>query len=124
MLTELTRRCGACGELYQLGTDACTKCGQGKCTPPSEWPVGAKRFLMLLIITDSLATRLHAPEEQQLFWLLENAIRGRWYSGELVPYAATAADCYPRFIEIYRRWQEAGAPTEFTAIAQLRGLRS
>lgn len=123
MITETTRRCGACPELLDATQATCPKCGRAQAPVLTDWPVGAKRFLCMLIVVDAVATRLHLTEQQQVEWLLENAIRGRWYDGELIPYAASAAECYPKFLELYRRWQESGAPTDFTAIAQLRGTR-
>ena len=123
MITETTRRCSACSELIDGAVEACPKCGRNQAPPIAEWPVGAKRFLAMLIVVDAVATRLHLTEQQQVEWLLENAIRGRYYEGRLIPYAASAADCYPQFLELYRRWQEAGQPTDFPAIAQLRGVR-
>lgn len=123
MITETTHRCCACSELLDGPEKACPKCGREQTPPIAEWPVGAKRFLCMLIVVDAVATRLHMTDQQQHDWLLESAIRGRWYRGELVPYAASAAECYPQFIDIYRRWQESGAPTDFAAIAQLRDGR-
>lgn len=121
MITEATRKCRTCGELYQLGDAECTKCGRSFCTPPEEWPDGAKRLLFLLVIVDSLATKLNEPEEEQLFWLLENKMRGRWFDGRLVTHAASAAECYPEFLRLFEKWRAAGSPTDFTAVAQLRG---
>lgn len=123
MITATTRRCSACPELLDGDAKVCPKCGREIAPPIADWPVGSKRFLCMLIVVDAIATRLSLTEQQQYEFLLENAIRGRWHEGQLIPYAASAADCYPRFIELYRRWQESGAPTDFAAIAQLRQFR-
>lgn len=124
MITEHTMRCGACPELLEPDQEACPKCGRKQAPRVGDWPVGAKRFLCMLIVVDALAPRLQLTEQQQFEFLLENAIRGRYYDGELVSYAAGAAECYPKFVELYRRWQEAGQPTDFAAIARLRAARS
>lgn len=122
-ISEITRRCSACPELLNNGEHVCPRCGREQAPLLTDWPVGAKRFLCMLIVVDAVLTRLELTEQEQYEWLLEKAIRGRWFGGTLVPYAAGAGDCYPQFIAIYRRWQEAGAPTDFAAIAQLRGSR-
>lgn len=123
MITETTRRCGACPELLDGDVKICPSCGTKVSVPIGDWPDGAKRFLCMLIVVDAVITRLHLTEQQQLDWLLENAIRGRYYSGELVGHSATAADCYPQFLKLFQRWREAGAPTDFAAIARLRAAR-
>jgi hypothetical protein len=124
MITETTRRCSACNELLDGEERACPKCGRVQCTPVAEWPADARRLLSLMLIADVLATKLRATEQQQHEHLLENAMRGRWYpGGRLIPYAASAADCYPMFVTLLERWIAAGSPTDFTAIAQLRGAR-
>lgn len=123
MITAETRRCGACPELLEPDQLECPKCGHRKAPRVEDWPVGAKRFLCMLIVVDAVVTRIDLTEDQQFSWLLENAFRGRRFNGESVPFAATAADCYPHFVDTYRRWQEAGAPTDFAAIARLRASR-
>lgn len=121
-ITATMRRCSACNHLLDGTEETCPNCGRTPAPLIGDWPVGAKRFLCMLIVVDAVATRLHLTEQVQLEWLMENAIRGRWYEGELIPYAASAADCYPKFLDLYRRWQESGAPTDFAAIATLRGI--
>lgn len=122
-ITATTRRCGACFELLDGPETRCPKCGTEQCVPVGDWPVGAKKFLYLLVITDALITKLGASEQTQAEFLLENAIRGRYYKGRLIPRAAAAAHCYPQFLELFEKWQAEGSPTDFTAIAQLRGSR-
>lgn len=88
-----------------------------------EWPDGAKRLLYLFILVDAIGIKMSATEQQQAEWLLENAMRGRHYEGRLVSYSATAAQCYEEFLRLFQRWTEAGSPTDFAAVAQLRGVR-
>lgn len=121
MITTATRRCPACRELVD-GEQECPRCNRAQTPPLAEWPAGAKRFLLLLLLTDTLAMRIRATEQQQMEFLLENTMRGRYYQGRLVPYAASAADCYPEFTRLLARWQAQGSPTDVAAIAALRGL--
>lgn len=93
------------------------------CPHTIEWPEEGKRFLWLLLLTDALTTKLNAPAEEQWQWLLIKAIRGRYYEGRVVTYSAPAAVCYPEFVKLLERWKVAGSPTDFKAIARLRGAR-
>lgn len=122
-ITETTRRCPRCFDLLDGDQRECPRCGRTLPPHPSDWPEGARKLLFLLVIVDALATKLTASEEEQLCWLLENKMRGRFYEGRLLSYAATAAECYPEFVRLHERWVAAGSPTEFAAIAQLRGIR-
>lgn len=122
-ITETTRRCSACSKPFDGTAITCPDCGRKHAPPVATWPEGAKRFLYLLVIANALQLKLDSPEQLQLEWLMENVIRGRYYEGRLVPYAATAVECYPQFLELLARWQAAGAPTEFAAIAALCGVR-
>jgi hypothetical protein len=86
------------------------------------WPDGAKRFLFLLLLTDALATKLKGfTEQQQLEYLLENVMRGRYYGGEVLSRSANAANCYPYFVKLLEEWKSRGSPNDANAIAQLRG---
>lgn len=122
-ITATTRRCGACFHLLDGDEPKCPKCGTVPCVPVDQWPKGAMKLLYLLIITDALAVKLTSTPQVQAEFLLENAIRGRYYKGRLIPRAAAAAHCYPQFLELFEKWQAEGSPTDFTAIAQLRGSR-
>lgn len=55
---------------------------------------------------------------------MARAVRGRWYAGgRLVPQSADALECLEEFRRIYARWEAAGAPSDFAAVAELRGAR-
>lgn len=122
-ITMATRRCAACPELLDEGAQVCPSCGRAVAPAVSEWPDGARKFLLLMVVVDAIATKIGATEQQQLEWLLENAMRGRYYEGRLVSYAASAADCFPEFLILRDKWIAAGSPTDFATIAQLRGPR-
>lgn len=123
MITATTRRCPRCTTLLDGDEKACPTCGREQAPPISVWPDGSKRFLFLLTIVDALWSKLEATEQQQFEWILENAMRGKFYEGRLVAYAATAAECYAEFVILLAKWHAAGAPTDFAAIARLRGMR-
>lgn len=120
-ITATMRRCSAC---FLEGTEAeCPRCNRKLVPPMEQWPAGARKFLYLLILTDTVAVRLGATEQSRHEYLLENAIRGRYYEGKLIPYAANASECYPQFLTLFERWQAQGSPTDFVTLAQLRGTR-
>ena len=123
MITETTRRCDRCPELLSADDKVCPSCGHRPAPLVAEWPQGAKRFLCMLIVVDAVVTRIHLTEQQQLEWLLQSAMRGRRLNGANVPYSASPAECYEKFAELFQRWQEAGAPNDFAAIARLRASR-
>lgn len=123
MITETTRACAACRNLIDDGDAACPKCGRVPCPRVDLWPEGARRLLFLFLLTDALATKLDATEQQQMEWLLENVMRGRYYGGRVLPRSASAADCYPFFLELLEEWKACDSPNEVNAIAQLRGAR-
>jgi hypothetical protein len=123
MITETTRACSACRNLIDDADAKCPKCGRIPCPRVELWPEGARRLLFLFLLTDALATKLDATEQQQMEWLLENVMRGRYYGGRVLPRSAPAADCYPFFIELLEEWKACDSPNEVNAIAQLRGAR-
>jgi hypothetical protein len=126
VITETTRRCSACNGLLEATDAACPKCGRVQAPPLAEWGPHAKRLLFLVLLTDMLAVQLdNGRSEQQLYeWLLENAMRGRWYpGGRMVRHSASAAECIPEFRRLYTRWEAAGSPTDFAAVARLRRER-
>lgn len=123
MITETTKRCSVCATVLDGVEHKCPRCGTEQCVPIAEWPAGARKFLYLLVITDILAIKLGASEQTQLEFLLENAIRGRYYDGKLITRAASASHCYPQFLTLFERWQAQGSPTDFVALGLLRGTR-
>jgi hypothetical protein len=122
VITAETRACGLCRAPLAGDDVACGKCGRMPCPRVETWPDGAKRFLFLLLLTDALATKLKGfTEQQQLEYLLENVMRGRYYGGEVLSRSANAANCYPYFVKLLEEWKSRGSPNDANAIAQLRG---
>lgn len=99
---------------------ACPSCSTVLCPPVAEWPDGWRRLLYLLTVANALETRLTATEQQQAEWLLAKALRGRTYGGVSLTFGASEADCYVQFVKLFRRWQDAGAPTDVVTVARLR----
>jgi hypothetical protein len=109
-ITEQTRRCSACGELFDEGASACPRCTRVLAPSHTLWPRALKRWLLYQLVLGYVSA-LHPRTAQACWeWLLRATMRGRWNDQKLIPWAATAAECYPIAAEQAAAWEAAGAP--------------
>lgn len=81
--------------------------------PIGEWPVELPRWLYSRPLEAFFAPLHGMSPEQQMHQLLLSAIRGRQWGSQIIPRAATPAECYPVAVREAARWSGAGSPLPF-----------
>jgi hypothetical protein len=111
VITATSRVCAACGRLLpDTPPHVCTHCDRLEVPPLDAWSHDLKCWLAGRAVASVFAPHLDGPPLRKWTALLRSQIAGRAWHGQVIPYAASEADCFAVAVKEVEQWVRDGKP--------------